>query len=73
MMDRDDWTFLIVCILIMIAAISVIYYVLNGGDEDITSVRGNQIYTITHDECEYIVLDGYYAGGIIHKENCSNH
>lgn len=31
---------------------------------------GNEIYEIEIDSCEYIVFDGYKAGGIVHKQNC---
>lgn len=32
-----------------------------------------EIYLEVIDGCEYLVMDGSYAGGIIHKENCKNH
>lgn len=28
------------------------------------------VYTITQDSCEYVIWDGGYNGGIVHKHNC---
>ena len=36
----------------------------------ITLDRGDKIYTVEKDSCEYIVYDGYHSGNIIHKQNC---
>lgn len=31
---------------------------------------GNEVYITEVDSCEYLIFDGYKAGGIIHKQNC---
>lgn len=31
------------------------------------------IFEETVGGCEYLILDGSYSGGIIHKSNCKNH
>jgi hypothetical protein len=31
---------------------------------------GNDVYVTEVDSCEYLIFDGYKAGGIIHKQNC---
>lgn len=33
---------------------------------------GVGIYVVTIDSCEYVVYNGTYKGGIVHKENCGN-
>jgi predicted small secreted protein len=33
----------------------------------------DQISIIEIDGCEYILYDGYKAGGLTHKGNCKNH
>ena len=33
----------------------------------------NDVYLVKIEGCEYLVLDGYESGGIIHKANCKNH
>lgn len=40
--------------------------------EQVDPKYNNFVYTIEVDGCEYLVLAGYYPGGIIHKANCKN-
>lgn len=28
------------------------------------------VYVVTRDSCEYVIWDGGYNGGIVHKQNC---
>ena len=32
--------------------------------------RGDEVFTVIVDNCEYIIYDGYQSGNIIHKQNC---
>ena len=45
----------------------------NQVKETIVSNGTDKISIIEVDGCEYILFDGYKAGGLTHKGNCKNH
>lgn len=56
------------CILISIV---VLFAGCMGRDDSGNKIGiDSRIYVAVKDDCEYIIYDGYRAGGIVHKENC---